>query len=96
MRLFFNGSFKRKTTAMEASCDNVANTIFNTTVSSLMQRLQAGKCELCGAEGNIEVHHVKRLKDLQGKKPWEIQMIDVRERLWQYVFPVTTRYMTVR
>ena len=27
-----------------------------------MQRLQAGKCELCGAEGNIEVHHVKRLK----------------------------------
>ena len=75
MRVFFNGSFKRKTTAMEASCDNVANTIFNTTVSSLIQRLQAGKCELCGAEGNIEIHHVKRLKDLQGKKPWEIQMI---------------------
>ena len=74
-RVFFNGSFKRKTTAMDASCDIVANTIFNTTVSSLIQRLQAGICELCGAEGNIEVHHVKRLKDLQGKKPWEIQMI---------------------
>lgn len=74
-RVFFNGSFKRKITAMDASCDVVANTIFNTTVSSLIQRLQAGKCELCGAEGNIEVHHVKRLKDLQGKKPWEIQMI---------------------
>lgn len=74
-RVFFNGSFKRKITTMDASCDVVANTIFNTTVSSLIQRLQAGKCELCGAEGNIEVHHVKRLKDLQGKKPWEIQMI---------------------
>lgn len=74
-RVFFNSSFKRKITAMDASCDVVANTIFNTTVSSLIQRLQAGKCELCGAEGNIEVHHVKRLKDLQGKKPWEIQMI---------------------
>lgn len=27
MRVFFNGSFKRKTTAMDASCDHVANTI---------------------------------------------------------------------
>lgn len=43
MRVFFNGSFKRKTTAMDASCDYVANTIFNTTVSSLIQRLKAGK-----------------------------------------------------
>ena len=43
MRVFFNGSFKRKTTAMDASCDHVANTIFNTTVSSLIQRLKAGK-----------------------------------------------------
>ena len=87
MRLFFNGSFKRKTTAMEASCDNVANTIFNTTVSSLMQRLQAGKCELCGAEGNIEVHHVKRLKDLQGKKPWEIQMIGRQRKTMAVCIP---------
>ena len=75
MRVFFNGSFKRKTTAMDASCDYVANTIFNTTVSSLIQRLKAGKCELCGATENIEIHHVKRLKDLKGKEPWKIQMI---------------------
>ena len=75
MRVFFNGSFKRKTTAMDASCDHVANTIFNTTVSSLIQRLKAGKCELCGATENIEIHHVKRLKDLKGKEPWKIQMI---------------------
>lgn len=72
---------------MEASCDNVANTIFNTTVSSLMQRLQAGKCELCGAEGNIEVHHVKRLKDLQGKKPWEIQMIGRQRKTMAVCIP---------
>ena len=24
---------------------------------------------------NIEIHHVKRLKDLKGKEPWKIQMI---------------------
>ena len=74
-RVFFNGSFKRKTTALKSDCDEIANTIFNTTVTSLMQRLKAGACELCGAEGEIEIHHVRKLKDLQGKKPWEIQMI---------------------
>ena len=67
MRVFFNGSFKRKTTAMDARCDHVANTIFNTTVSSLIQSLKAGKCELCGTTEHIEIHDVKRLKDLKGK-----------------------------
>ena len=75
MRVFFNGSFKRKTSAMTSNCDNLANTIRNTSVTSLIERLKANICELCGSEGNIEIHHVKKLKDLKGKKPWEIQMI---------------------
>ena len=36
--------------------------------SDLVQRLQANKCELCGSQGDCEVHHVRKLVDL--KKRW--------------------------
>lgn len=86
MRVFFNGSFKRKTTTI-SNCDNLANTICITSVTSLTERLKAGKCELCGSEGNTEIHHVKKLKDLKGKKPWEIQMIGRRRKTLAVCIP---------
>lgn len=44
--------------------------------SELGQRLNANQCEWCGTqEGKMEVHHVRRLRDLKGKALWEIQMI---------------------
>ena len=87
MRVFFNGSFKRKTTATVSNCDNLANTIYNTAYTSLTERLKASKCELCGSEGSIEIHHVKKLKDLKGKKPWEIQMIGRRRKTLAVCIP---------
>ena len=52
---------------------------FNFLVSmaySLIKRLQANRCEWCGAENvPLEVHHVRKLKDLSGRKQWEIAMI---------------------
>ena len=36
--------------------------------SDLIQRLQASECELCGAEKDCQVHHVRKLSDL--KKRW--------------------------
>lgn len=44
--------------------------------TGLIQRIQVNKCEWCGdTEGPFEVHHVRRLKDLKGKKEWERHMI---------------------
>lgn len=44
--------------------------------SSLIESLTANKCEYCGATNvPIEIHHVKKLKDLKGKKKWEQFMI---------------------
>jgi len=44
--------------------------------STLEQRLKANICESCGKEGGyFEVHHVKKLKDVQGKEWWEQIMI---------------------
>src|SRR5438270_4145289 len=37
----------------------------NTT--ELVQRLLADKCELCGSRDNVQVHHIRALKDLEKK-----------------------------
>ena len=48
--------------------------------STLDQRLNADTCESCGKEkGHFEVHHVRKLKDLQGKEWWE-QVMSYRKR----------------
>ena len=48
--------------------------------STLEQRLEANICESCGKEGGyFEVHHVRKLKDLQGKEWWE-QVMSYRKR----------------
>jgi group II intron reverse transcriptase/maturase len=48
--------------------------------TELVQRLLADTCELCGSTENVEVHHVKALKDLErsgrrGKPDWAKVMI---------------------
>jgi len=50
-------------------------------VNSLINRLQYRQCELCGkADVSLEMHHVKRLKDLQGKQNWERVMLSKRRK----------------
>lgn len=53
--------------------------------SQLIDRMLAEKCELCGQVGDVEVHHVKKLKDLQKpgrkKKPfWVKRMVAMRRK----------------
>lgn len=44
--------------------------------TSLVERLLAEKCEWCGTENvPLEMHHVNKLKNLEGKKRWEHFMI---------------------
>ena len=47
-----------------------------TIIDNIKQRLEAGKCEYCGNENEmIEIHHVRKLKDLKGKSRLETFMI---------------------
>jgi hypothetical protein len=52
--------------------------------TDLLQRLLADTCELCGSHDQIEVHHVKALRDLQpnrnGPKPEWIKIMVARRR----------------
>ena len=38
--------------------------------TELVQRLLADKCELCGSQESMEVHHVRALRDLNRKGLW--------------------------
>jgi len=77
MRFFYNDGFKRKKDVnYDSSCDLLPNTVIYRSSTSLMDRLKANKCELCGSENCIlEMHHVRKLKNLIGKDYWEKLMI---------------------
>lgn len=59
--------------------------VYRNRRTELLQRLLANECELCGVTTNIEVHHVRKLANLQTKgkreKPqWVKQMIAMRRK----------------
>ncbi len=79
--LFYNEGFKRKEVNRNAEVDSVTDKIIYLGRTSLIQRPVADRCEFCGAENvPIEIHHVRKLKDLHGKKFWEKFMIARRRK----------------
>lgn len=75
-RVFYNEGFKRQKKAFQSNADLVPNTIKYFSSTKLIDRIKARECELCGKTNTpIEIHHVHRLKDLQGKTFWEALMI---------------------
>lgn len=50
--------------------------------ADLIDRIMATECALCGATGvPIEVHHLRRLRDVRkGKEPWQQLMIALRRK----------------
>ena len=59
----------------DSKIDELPNTIQFTARTSLVDRLKAEKCEMCGKTDKLEMHHIRKLKDLKGKKLWEKHMI---------------------
>jgi group II intron reverse transcriptase/maturase len=58
--------------------------VFNSLRSELIQRLLAEECELCGSELNCEVHHIRKLADLnqpgRKEKPQWVKRMAMRRR----------------
>ena len=79
-RQFYKGDFKRKSAMNVSNIDTMPNSIFVASRTSLIDRLKAEKCELCGATEKLIMHHVRKLKDLQGKEGWEKHMIARRRK----------------
>lgn len=74
-RVFYNKGFKRKKNAITFNVDTLPDTGYTMGTTGLIDRLQARKCELCGKTDTLEMHHVRKVKDLKGKSPWEKLMI---------------------
>ncbi len=73
-RVFYDEGFKRKTATGYSKCDNIPNTHIS-PYPSLIERLKAEKCELCGAEGKTVMYQVRTLKTLKGDNEWEQLML---------------------
>ena len=64
MATFGGIPFKRKKDAVLA--DEEVQPIFNPRVE-LVLRLQADRCEICESTDGVQVHHIRKLADLQKK-----------------------------
>lgn len=76
-RFIYNEGFKYVADATKkADVDKITNTFIFSSRNSTVSRLLAETCEECGAQNvPLEIHHVRKLKDLKGKKLWEQKMI---------------------
>jgi hypothetical protein len=79
---FYNKGFRRKRyVKAKHQDDKKPQLVRNGFRTSLMERLKANQCEWCQTtEGKMEVHHVRKLKGLSGKKSWEKVMIARRRK----------------
>lgn len=49
--------------------------MFTLSRTQLEERLRADVCEYCGSRENVEVHHIRKMKDVEGKKQlWQKMM----------------------
>ncbi|WP_161847127.1 hypothetical protein [Pseudoflavonifractor sp. 524-17] len=80
--VFYNGGFERKLTPSILSDVDVLPAYKKyDRINGLRDRIKKGICELCGKEaGTVELHQVKRLKDLTGAEPWEAIMLKRRRK----------------
>jgi group II intron reverse transcriptase/maturase len=66
-----------------AVLDDQPKRVWNTR-TELLERLLADTCELCGSQEQVQVHHVRHLKDLQrkgrGEKPAWVRVMAARHR----------------
>lgn len=63
---FYKGGYKTTLPGPNVKLDDSTPMIHGNRVG-LIDRLKAEKCEACGANGKLDMHHVRKLKDLDGK-----------------------------
>ncbi|WP_028775848.1 reverse transcriptase/maturase family protein [Shimazuella kribbensis] len=77
----YHKGFKRDPKVLIGKIDILPNELPYSGRTSLLQTLEKEECEWCGAINvPLEVHHVRKLKDLKGKARWEQHMIARRRK----------------
>jgi group II intron reverse transcriptase/maturase len=88
-RTLYSQGFKRqKYGRSDPEIDILPNEQENKGRTSLVERLKAKECEWCRETGvPLEIHHVRKLKDLKGRKKWEQDMIGRRRKTMALCIP---------
>lgn len=73
-RVFYNEGFKKRNAQFDVDYDKLPQTMY-VPYPSLVERLKDGRCELCGKEGKVVMHHVRTLTKLKGNNEWEKFML---------------------
>ena len=73
-RVFYNEGFKKRNAQFDVDYDKLPQTMY-VPYPSLVERLKDGRCELCGKEGKVVMHHVRNLTKLKGCNAWEKLML---------------------
>lgn len=73
-RVFYNEGFKKRNAQFDVDYDKLPQTMY-VPYPSLVERLKDGRCELCGKEGKVVMHHVRTLTKLRGNNEWEKLML---------------------
>ena len=80
-RHLYNGGFRRKVETKTSYFDYIPFRMFSTSQTSLIDRLKAKHCELCGTKEKLVMHHIRKMKDIKGgKEPWQVLMIARRRK----------------
>lgn len=78
---FYHDGFRTNTKAAPDFVDIMPDNRVYTKKTSLIHRMQAGACELCGGRTDtVIMHHVRKLKDLKGTTDWERKMIEIKRK----------------
>jgi len=71
----------KRETVTYGQVDLIPKTWMYQSRNELSRRLLASECEWCGIRSSqVEVHHIRKLGNLEGKTPWERQMIERRRK----------------
>lgn len=73
-RVFYNEGFKKRNAQFDVDYDKLPQTMY-VPYPSLVERLKDGRCELCGKDGKVVMHHVRSLTKLKGNNEWEKLML---------------------
>ena len=78
---FYHDGFRTNIKAAPDFVDIMPDNRTYTKKTSLVHRMQAGHCELCGGDTDkVIMHHVRKLAELKGKTEWERKMIKIRRK----------------
>ena len=73
-RVFYNEGFKKRNAQFDVDYDKLPQTMY-VPYPNLVERLKDGRCELCGKDGKVVMHHVRTLTKLKGNNEWEKLML---------------------